>query len=453
MPPFDTHPGPSAPQNTQYVGPMDGTTSIGQRRRDASSGAALAEQSGQNQRRPVRSDYRCHVLLLEHDAVLAEMRQLTQQFCNGLIGFYEHRELDARCLAKERAIRQAIQEEMDAEPQTRKERIKDWGFTGDDATPTENASTSTGQQSDQRQRRRVRSDYRYRCHLLELEREALLAELKNIIQQYSDGVISVRELRERNARCHAERQAVLQAIEEEWDAEEPTTAEVLRDWGIDYTEADVKRIDRNSSNENYRRACNYRRSIEYFPYTGRRLGGRSEEQNVGRNRSASYYRQTVVDTKLAPGKHRLEVIVLPSELQAGVISSKRDKISRGRGKGGPINGDSWWWMKSLKLPTERKQHRMLPSNAQAGSSLPQNFQRVFPEYVVRRCFEKYRHVNSTRCLHNDSLMTNSSRRSVKPSAVKRQSTPTSQVISTLPCAVIGGPSDSSRGKRNNQTVH
>ncbi|KAA1476704.1 hypothetical protein DENSPDRAFT_843759 [Dentipellis sp. KUC8613] len=137
---------------------------------------------------------------------------------------------------------------------------------------TENASTSTGQQSDQRQRRQVRSDYR--CHLLELEREALLTELKNIIQQYSDGVISVRELRERNARCHAERQAVLQAIEEEWDAEEPTTAEVLQDWGIDYTEEDVKRIDRNSSNENYRRAYNYRRGIEYFPYR-RRLGGRS----------------------------------------------------------------------------------------------------------------------------------------------------------------------------------
>ncbi|TFY72005.1 hypothetical protein EVG20_g987 [Dentipellis fragilis] len=135
----------------------------------------------------------------------------------------------------------------------------------------EGASSGAGGSSGQTRHRRVRSDYR--CHSLSLEREALLVESKEITQQYIDGVINISEFRELFARCKAKRHAVLQAIEEEWDAEEPTTAEVLQDWGYDYTEEEVKRVNRDIFNYTSLRACNQSRSNKYFPYR-RQLAGR-----------------------------------------------------------------------------------------------------------------------------------------------------------------------------------
>ncbi|TFY62326.1 hypothetical protein EVG20_g6737, partial [Dentipellis fragilis] len=132
MLPFNAQAGSSAPQNAQHVGSANGPTA--QRPENASSGAG---QSRQNQPRRVWSDSRCDMLSLEYEAVLAEMREVTQQFCDGLIDFYEHRELDARCMAKERAIRQAMREELDAEEPTTRELIEDWGYTGDEIARVE----------------------------------------------------------------------------------------------------------------------------------------------------------------------------------------------------------------------------------------------------------------------------------------------------------------------------
>ncbi|TFY59456.1 hypothetical protein EVG20_g7782, partial [Dentipellis fragilis] len=109
MLPFNAQTGSRAPHNAQHVGPAHV-----RRPEDTSSGAA--GQSRQSQRRRVRSELRCQMLLLEREAIKAESRDIIQRYGDRLIDLYELQVLDADCQARRRAVTQALEEEWQAEP-------------------------------------------------------------------------------------------------------------------------------------------------------------------------------------------------------------------------------------------------------------------------------------------------------------------------------------------------
>ncbi|KAA1476711.1 hypothetical protein DENSPDRAFT_526116 [Dentipellis sp. KUC8613] len=145
------------------------------------------------------------------------------------------------------------------------------GATGSIVQLSQNASSSAAGQSGQIPRRRVRSDRR--CHLLRLEHKAILEESSQLTQRFMRDDIDIYELRRLDALCMAKERAVSQALKEERKGDQPTTAELAKDWGYDLTQEEIMRIDRQDSNHIQSRVYNYGRSTKYFPYR-RRLAGR-----------------------------------------------------------------------------------------------------------------------------------------------------------------------------------
>ncbi|TFY62328.1 hypothetical protein EVG20_g6739 [Dentipellis fragilis] len=116
-------------QSAQRVGSTQSYT----QHRSENSYTGTGEQLIQSQHPRVYSSYRCHTLLQEYDAIMAELAELTRERSAGLINSDEHKLLDARCMARQRAVGREIDEELDAERPGLRGIIQDWGYTDKEA--------------------------------------------------------------------------------------------------------------------------------------------------------------------------------------------------------------------------------------------------------------------------------------------------------------------------------
>ncbi|TFY72003.1 hypothetical protein EVG20_g985 [Dentipellis fragilis] len=90
-------------------------------------------QSTQNLSRTTWSEPHCEKLRLEHLAVLAESKAVSDQFFSGLMTVYEYQRLHKRYTARLDALSEELDEELKKETPSTVQRAMDWGYTQEDA--------------------------------------------------------------------------------------------------------------------------------------------------------------------------------------------------------------------------------------------------------------------------------------------------------------------------------